>query len=215
MSKKFNFDRQLSLPPFIPTVIEQKAGGYRSYDIYSRLLEDRIIFLGSGIKTGLANSIVAQLLFLEQTDPKADIRLYINSPGGSAFDGLAIYDTMNYIKPDVVTICVGQASSMAAVLLAAGAFGKRLILPQARVMIHQPSSEVDGQVTDIEIATRELKDTKDRFNKILAEKTGQTLARIAQDVERDYYLSPKAAVKYGLVDAVLSGRNKTGPTPTG
>ena len=188
----------------IPTVVEAN----RVYDIYSRLLKDRIIFLADQINDQSANLIVSQLLFLEQDDSRDDISLYINSPGGSGSAGLAIYDTMNYISSDVATICIGQASSMAAFLLAAGTPGKRLILPQARVMIHQPWAQFGGQVTDIEIATREVKDIKDRCNKILAEKTGQPLTRIAQDVERDYYLSPKAAVKYGLADSVVSRRDQ-------
>lgn len=191
----------------IPTVIEKEAQGYRVYDIYSRLLKDQIVFLGTAINPQVANLIIAQLLFLEQQAGSEDIYLYINSPGGDLASGLAIYDTMNYIKSDVHTICVGQAASMGAFLLAGGAAGKRSILPHARVMIHQPwASGITGQITDIEITTKQLQDRKKLLNQLLAQNTGQKLDKITKDVERDLWMNPAEAKKYGLVDNVISKR---------
>lgn len=192
---------------YVPYVIEQTGrGGERSYDIYSRLLKDRIIFLGTEVNDQVANVICAQLLFLEADDPDKDIYLYINSPGGVITSGMAIYDTMNYIKPDVATICLGQAASMGAFLLAAGAKGKRSAVPNARVMIHQPSGGFRGQATDILIQTNEIIKTKEHLNKILAEKTGQPYEKVAQDTERDYFMSSMEAKKYGLIDNVFEKR---------
>ncbi|MCY4010908.1 MAG: ATP-dependent Clp protease proteolytic subunit [Candidatus Saccharibacteria bacterium] len=203
MSKKSINPNQI----LIPTVIEQEANGTRVYDIYSRLLEGRIVFLGSLINNDVANLIVAQLLFLEQKESTDDIYLYINSPGGSVSAGMAIFDTMNYIKADVHTICVGQAASMGAFLLANGTSGKRSILPHAKVMLHQPWADgITGQVTDIEITTKELLKTKQLLNKILADKTGQSLDKLQAQVERDYWLDAKEAQKYGLVDNILNQR---------
>lgn len=188
----------------IPTVIEQTHRGEGRYDIYSRLLMDRVIFLGTQVDDQIANVIVAQLLFLESQDPEKDIYLYINSPGGSVTAGLAIYDTMQYIRPDVATICIGQAASMGAFLLAAGAKGKRRALPHSRVMIHQPSAGVGfSQVTDIEIRATEFKRMKETLNKRLAEHTGQDLEKLASDVERDYFMTATEAAEYGLVDEVI------------
>lgn len=187
----------------IPTVIEQTHRGERAWDIYSMLLKDRIVFLGTDITDDVANVIVAQLLFLESQDPERDIFVYINSRGGSITAGMAIYDTMNYVKPDVQTICMGQAASMAAVLLAAGAKGKRRILPHARVLIHQPLGGAQGQATDIEIQAREILRMKRYLTEILSGHTGQSLDRIAKDIERDYILTPEEAVAYGIVDAVI------------
>lgn len=190
----------------IPYVIEQSPRGERSYDIYSRLLNDRIVFLGEAIDDTVANSIVAQLLHLESADPDKDISLYINSPGGVVSSGLAILDTMNFIKCDVSTICIGQCASMAAVLLSAGAKGKRYILPNSRVMIHQPSGGAQGQQTDIEIAARELSATRKLLNTILSENTGQSFERIEQDTERDCYMTAKEALDYGIVDKIVEKR---------
>lgn len=194
---------------YIPYVIEQTGRGERSYDIYSRLLKDRIIFLGSEVVDDVANSIVAQLLFLESEDPDKDIHLYINSPGGSVTAGLAIYDTMQYIKSPVSTICVGLAASMAAVLLAGGAKDKRLALPNAEVMIHQPLGGARGQASDIEIQARNILKTKDRMNRILAAHTGQDIERVAQDTDRDNYMSAEEALKYGLIDRIIESRQAT------
>lgn len=192
---------------YVPYVIEQTGrGGERSYDIYSRLLKDRIIFLGTEVDDHVANIICAQLLFLEADDPEKDISLYINSPGGVVTAGLAIYDTMNYIKPDVSTICLGQAASMGAFLLAAGAKGKRYAVPNARVMIHQPSGGSRGQATDILIQTNEILRMKENLNKILSEKTGQPLEKISQDTERDFFMSSHEAKEYGLIDDVYEKR---------
>ena len=191
----------------VPTVIEKEAQGYRVYDIYSRLLKDQIVFLGTAIDSEVANLIIAQLLFLEQQAGQEDIYLYINSPGGDVSSGLAIYDTMNYIKSDVHTICVGQAASMGAFLLAGGARGKRSILPHARMMIHQPwASGITGQITDIEIVTKQLQERKKLLNQLLAKNTGQKLDRINRDVERDLWMTPAEAKKYGLVDNVIDRR---------
>lgn len=192
---------------YVPYVIEQTGrGGERSYDIYSRLLKDRIIFLGTEVDDQVANIICAQLLFLEADDPEKDIYLYINSPGGVITSGMAIYDTMNYIKPDVATICLGQAASMGAFLLAAGAKGKRSAVPNARVMIHQPSGGFRGQATDILIQTNEIIKTKEHLNKILSENTGQSYEKIAADTERDYFMSAQEAKEYGLIDNVFEKR---------
>ena len=190
----------------IPIVVEQTNRGERSYDIYSRLLKDRIIFLGSAVDDHVANVIIAQFLFLEADDPDKDISLYINSPGGSITSGMAIYDTMQYIKPDVSTICVGMAASMGAFLLAAGAKGKRFALPNSEIMIHQPLGGTRGQATDIQIHAKRILEMKDTLNKILAERTGQDLAKIASDTERDYFMSAAAAKEYGIVDEVISSR---------
>ena len=191
----------------IPYVIEQSPRGERSYDIYSRLLNERIIFLGEQIDDAVANTVVAQLLHLESADPDKDISLYINSPGGVITSGLAIYDTMNYIKCDVSTICMGQAASMAAVLLAYGAPGKRYALPNSRVMIHQPSGGAQGQQTEIEIAAKEILYCRDRLNQILADHTGQSLETIHKDTERDNFMSAQDACAYGIVDQVVASRN--------
>lgn len=188
---------------FVPMVIEQTNRGERSYDIYSRLLKDRIIFLGSGVNDVVANSIIAQMLFLAAEDPDKDISLYINSPGGSITAGMAIYDTMQYIKPDVSTICVGMAASMGAFLLAAGAKGKRFALPNSEVMIHQPLGGAEGQASDIEIRARRILKMRDKLNRILADRTGQPLSRIEQDTDRDYFMSAEEAQAYGLVDKVI------------
>ncbi|MEO2065316.1 MAG: ATP-dependent Clp endopeptidase proteolytic subunit ClpP [Desulfurobacteriaceae bacterium] len=194
------------LNQFVPIVIEQTGRGERAYDIYSRLLKDRIIMLGTPIDDHVANLIVAQLLFLEAEDPEKDIYLYINSPGGVVTAGLAIYDTMQYIKPDVVTICMGQAASMGAVLLAAGAPGKRFALPHARIMIHQPLGGFQGQATDIEIHAKEILRLKRMLNEILAKHTGKPVEKIEQDTERDYFMSAEEAKEYGLIDKVLTKR---------
>ena len=191
---------------YIPYVIEQTGRGERSYDIYSRLLKDRIIFLGSEIVDDVANSIVAQMLFLESEDPEKDISIYINSPGGSVTAGLAIYDTMQYIKPQVSTICVGLAASMAAILLAGGAKGKRLALPNAEVMIHQPLGGARGQASDIEIQAKNIIKTKERMNRILASHTGQDYDTIARDTDRDNYMTADEALKYGLIDKIIEAR---------
>lgn len=188
---------------FIPYVIEQNERGERAYDIYSRLLKDRIIFLGTPIDDNVANAIIAQLLFLESEDPDKDIHVYVNSPGGSVTAGLAIYDTMQLVKPDVATICVGQAASMGAVLLAAGSAGKRYGLPHSRIMIHQPLGGVQGQAADIDIQAREILRMKQRLNEILQTHTGQTLEKIEKDTDRDYFLSSEQAVEYGLIDKVV------------
>jgi ATP-dependent Clp protease protease subunit len=191
----------------IPIVIEQSSRGERAYDIYSRLLKDRIIFMGETVHDGMANTIIAQMLFLESEDPDKDINLYINSPGGSVTAGLAIYDTMQYIRPNIATICMGQATSMGALLLAAGAKGKRYALPHARVMIHQPLGGVQGQATDIEIQAKEIMKIKDLIHKILVKHTGQTLERIRQDTERDYFMDVQEALRYGIVDRIITERD--------
>lgn len=188
----------------IPTVIEQTNRGERAYDIYSRLLKDRIIMLGSGIDDHVSNSIVAQLLFLEAENPEKDITLYINSPGGSITAGMAIYDTMQYIKPDVSTVCIGMAASMGAFLLAAGEKGKRFALPNSEVMIHQPLGGAQGQATEIEIAAKRILFLRDKLNKILAERTGQSLEVIAQDTDRDNFMTAERALEYGLIDNIIS-----------
>jgi len=190
----------------IPMVVEQTNRGERSYDIYSRLLKDRIIFLGSTIDDNVANLVIAQLLFLEAENPDKDINLYINSPGGSITSGMAIYDTMQLIKPNVSTICVGMAASMGAFLLAAGEKGKRFALPNAEIMIHQPAGGAQGQATDIEIHARRILQMKENLNRILAERTGQPLSRIQSDTERDYFMSAEEAREYGIIDDVFAKR---------
>ena len=188
----------------IPTVVEKSADGERAFDIYSRLLNERIIFLGEDVNEHTANSVVAQLLHLAYVDPQADISLYSNSPGGSVYDGMAIYDTMNFIKPDVATYGIGLQASMGAFLLSSGAKGKRFCLPHAKVMIHQPSSGTHGKVTDMEIDMKETLEVKEMLAKIMAKNTGQKLAKVKSDMERDYWMTPDEAVKYGLIDKVLT-----------
>ena len=190
----------------IPIVIEQSARGERAYDIYSRLLKDRIIFMGEQVHDSMANTIIAQMLFLESEDPDKDINLYINSPGGSVTAGLAIYDTMQYIRPGIATICMGQATSMAALLLAAGVKGKRYALPHARVMIHQPLGGAQGQATDIDIQAKEIMKIKELINKILVKHTGQSAEKIRQDTERDYFMDAAEALRYGIVDRIITER---------
>jgi ATP-dependent Clp protease protease subunit len=205
-----NLTRALNL---VPMVVEQTSRGERAYDIYSRLLKERVIFLVGGVDDHVANVIVAQMLFLEAENPEKDISLYINSPGGVVTAGLAIYDTMQYIKPDVSTICVGQAASMGALLLASGAAGKRYALPNSRVMIHQPLGGFQGQATDIDIHAREILTLRSRLNEVLAKHTGQSLETIARDTERDNFKSAADAVAYGLVDQVLERRPEESITP--
>ncbi|WP_421381319.1 ATP-dependent Clp endopeptidase proteolytic subunit ClpP [Bacillus salacetis] len=188
----------------IPTVIEQTNRGERAYDIYSRLLKDRVIMLGSGIDDNVANSIVAQLLFLESENPEKDISIYINSPGGSITAGMAIYDTIQYIKPDVQTICIGMAASMGAFLLAAGAKGKRLALPNAEVMIHQPLGGAQGQATEIEIAAKRILFLREKLNQILSDRTGQPLEVISKDTDRDNFMTAERALEYGLIDRIIT-----------
>ena len=195
--------------PLVPIVVEQNHRGERAYDIYSRLLKDRIIFLSGGIDDDVANLVIAQLLFLEAEDPDRDVHLYVNSPGGSVTSGLAIYDTMKYIRADVSTFCVGQAASMAAVLLACGEKGKRIALPNSRVMIHQPWGGFQGQATDIDIQAREILKMRDTLNQILADHTGKPIDEIARDTERDYYMSGEDARAYGLIDQVVEQRPMT------
>ncbi|MBV2352258.1 ATP-dependent Clp endopeptidase proteolytic subunit ClpP [Synechococcus sp. HK05] len=194
----------VAAPGVLPTVVEQSGRGERAFDIYSRLLRERIIFLGTGIDDQVADAMVAQLLFLEAEDPEKDIQIYINSPGGSVTSGLAIYDTMQQVAPDVVTICYGLAASMGAFLLSGGTKGKRLALPNARIMIHQPLGGAQGQAVDIEIQAKEILYLKDTLNGLMAEHTGQPLEKIAEDTDRDYFLSPAEAVQYGLIDRVVT-----------
>ena len=198
----------------VPIVVEQTARGERSYDIYSRLLKERVIFVVGEVEDHMANLVVAQLLFLESDNPDKDIALYINSPGGSVSAGLAIYDTMQFIKPDVSTICVGLAASMGAVLLAGGKTGKRHSLPNSKIMIHQPSGGFRGQASDIDIQAREVMDTKERLNRILAHHTGQTVERVKADSDRDNFMNAEAAVAYGMIDRVLEKRLDAVPTPS-
>lgn len=193
----------------VPMVIEQTAKGERSFDIFSRLLKERVIFLNGQVEDHMANLIVAQLLFLESEDPKADISIYINSPGGSVTAGMAIYDTLKYIRPDIATICMGQACSMGAFLLSAGTKGKRYALENARVMIHQPLGGFQGQASDIEIHAREIIELRERLNKIMSENTGKPLKEISKDTDRDYFMTADEAKKYGLVDEVLTQRPDT------
>jgi ATP-dependent Clp protease, protease subunit len=190
----------------IPMVIEQSSRGERAYDIYSRLLKDRIIFITDQVADPMANTIIAQLLFLESEDPDKDIHMYINSPGGSVTSGMAIYDTMQYIKPDVATICMGQASSMGAVLLAAGTQDKRYALPHSRIMIHQPLGGAQGQATDIDIQAKEILKIRDSLNRILADHTGTDIKRIRKDTERDFFMDSREAKKYGIIDKVIHKR---------
>jgi ATP-dependent Clp protease protease subunit len=190
----------------IPMVIEQSSRGERAYDIYSRLLKDRIIFMGEQVQDDMANIVIAQMLFLESEDPDKDINLYLNSPGGVTTSGLAIYDTMQYIKPDIATICMGQAASMGALLLAAGAKGKRYALPHSRIMIHQPLGGMQGQATDIDIHAKEILKTRDTLNSILAKHTGQDLEKIRKDTERDFFMSSEEAKEYGIVDKIITTR---------
>ena len=192
----------------IPIVIEQTSRGERSYDIYSRLLKDRIIFLGTGVDDNVANAIIAQMLFLESDEPDQDIYLYVNSPGGQVSSGMAIYDTMQYIKPDVQTICIGQAASMGALLLAAGANGKRFSLPHARIMIHQPSGGFQGQHTDIEIQAKEITRIREILDRILATHSGQDPKKVRKDTERDHYMTGEEALKYGLIDKLITKREE-------
>jgi ATP-dependent Clp protease protease subunit len=203
-------ERALNL---VPMVVEQTSRGERAYDIYSRLLKDRVVFAVGPVEDYMANVIVAQLLFLESENPEKDIALYINSPGGSVSSGLAIYDTMQFIKPDVSTICVGMAASMGAVLLAGGAKGKRFMLPNARAMIHQPSGGFSGQQSDIHIQAQEILKIRSRLDEILAHHTGQTVEKISRDSERDNFMSPTEAVAYGLVDKLLDKRVQPATTP--
>jgi ATP-dependent Clp protease protease subunit len=190
----------------VPMVVEQTARGERAYDIYSRLLKERVIFLVGPVEDYVANLVVAQLLFLEAENPDKDIHLYLNSPGGVVSSGLSIYDTMQFVKPDVSTMCIGQAASMGALLLAGGASGKRYCLPHTRVMIHQPLGGMQGQAADIEIHAREMLNTRDRLNRILSQHTGQDLDKVKKDTDRDYFMSAEEAMKYGLIDKVLSTR---------
>ncbi|MCK8515512.1 ATP-dependent Clp endopeptidase proteolytic subunit ClpP [Methylonatrum kenyense] len=190
----------------VPMVVEQTSRGERAYDIFSRLLKERVVFLVGPVEDHMANLLVAQLLFLESENPDKDINLYINSPGGSVTAGMAIYDTMQFIRPDVSTVCLGQAASMGALLLAGGAAGKRYCLPNSRMMIHQPLGGYQGQATDIDIHAREILSIRDRLNRILSHHTGQELEKVQQDTDRDNFLSPEAAVDYGLVDSVLQDR---------
>ena len=198
--------KEITSSLLVPTVIEKSHEGERAFDIYSRLLKDRVIFLGTAIDAHVANLIIAQMLFLENEDPTRDITMYIQSPGGHVTAGLAIYDTMQYIKPDVSTVCVGLAASMGAVLLAGGAKGKRFALPNAEVMIHQPLGGAEGQASDIEIAARHILQTKDKLNKMLASDTGQDLKVIQKDTDRDNYMSAEESKKYGLIDQIIKKR---------
>lgn len=193
--------------PLIPMVIEQSSRGERAYDIYSRLLKDRIVFLGSAMNDEIANLIIAQLLFLESEDPEKDINFYINSPGGVVTSGLAVYDTMQYIKPPIATVCIGQAASMGAVLLAAGTHGKRFSLPNSRIMIHQPMGGSQGQASDIEIQAKEILRMKERLNQIISEHTGKTIKQVQKDTDRDHFMSGEEAKAYGLVDHVILSRD--------
>jgi len=191
----------------VPMVVEKTQYGERSYDIYSRLLKDRIIFLGGPINDQVANSIIAQLLFLEHEDPKKDIKLYINSPGGVVTAGMAIYDTMQHIKPDISTICIGMAASMGAVLLAAGKKGKRFALPNSEILLHQVLGGVEGQAIEVEIAARQILKIKDKLNQILAKHTRQPISKIEKDTDRDFYLSAQEAKEYGIIDEIIKGKN--------
>lgn len=206
MTNLFNDQTSSPLNSLVPIVVEQTARGERSYDIYSRLLKERVIFLTGQVEDQMANLIVAQLLFLESESPDKDIYIYINSPGGSVTAGMAIYDTLKFIKPDVSTVCMGQACSMGAFLLSAGTKGKRFCLPSARVMIHQPLGGFQGQASDIQIHAMEILKIKDRLNQLLADHTGQPLERIERDTDRDNFMSADQAVEYGLVDAILNKR---------
>ena len=203
---------QIARAQLVPMVVEQTARGERAFDIYSRLLKERVVFIVGPIDDFMANLVVAQLLFLEAENPDKDIHLYINSPGGVITSGLSIYDTMNFIKPDVSTMCIGQACSMGSFLLSAGAKGKRFALPNSRVMIHQPSGGAQGQATDIEIQAREILYLRERLNRLYADHTGQPLDKVARDVERDYFMSAEAAKEYGLIDQIMD-RRAVAPSP--
>ena len=194
---------------YVPIVIEQTSRGERAYDIFSRLLKDRIVFIGSAISDAVADVVIAQLLFLESENPEKDVYVYVNSPGGLVTAGLAIYDTMQYIKPDVATMCIGQAASMGAVILAAGTKGKRYALPHARVMLHQVLGGFEGQATDIEIHAKEILRVREEINRIFAKHTGQPIDRIARDTERDFFLNSKDSLEYGIVDAIITRREET------
>jgi len=200
------FYRVRNMSPLVPMVVEQTSRGERAFDIYSRLLGERIIFLGTPVTDDIANLIVAQLLHLESEDPDKDVSLYINSPGGSVYAGLAIYDTMQFIKPDVQTICVGVAMSMGALLLSGGTAGKRMALPNSKILIHQVSAGFQGQATDIEIHAREIIEMRTRLDKVYAKHTGQPLEKVARDTERDYFMSAEEAKEYGIIDAVIAHR---------
>jgi len=208
MNKELNPNYSDLVSQLVPIVVEQTARGERSYDIYSRLLKERVIFLVGQVEDHMANLVVAQMLFLESENPDKDIHLYINSPGGSVTAGLSIYDTMQFIKPDVSTMCIGQAASMGALLLAGGAKGKRYCLPHSRMMIHQPLGGFQGQATDIEIHTKEILSIRDKLNKILASHTGQKQDVIAKDTDRDNFMDGETAIKYGLIDAVMEQRTQ-------
>ncbi len=199
----------------IPMVVEQTSRGERAYDIYSRLLKDRIIFLGDAVDDQVANLIIAQLLFLEAEEPEQDIYIYVNSPGGTVTSGMAVYDTMLYVKPDIQTICIGQASSMGALLLAAGKKGKRFALPNSRIMIHQPSGGFQGQSADIDIHAKEILRMRDALDKILSEHTGQPLEKVRTDTDRDFFMSGEDAKKYGIVDEVITSRDAMSKTSSG
>ncbi len=199
-------DKNIKNEYMIPTVIEKVPGGERAFDIYSRLLKERIIFLSGPITDGLANVVIAQLLFLEHEDSKKDIKLYINSPGGSVTAGMAIYDTMQYVKPDVSTICVGMAASMAAVLLSAGKKGKRIVLPNSEILLHQVMGGAEGQAIEIEITAKQIMKMKDKLNQILSKHTGQSLSKIEKDTDRDFYLGADEAKAYGVVDEIIKGK---------
>ncbi len=207
--RPLNHHRERVTSMLVPIVVEQTSRGERSYDIYSRLLKERIIFLGTGVDDLVANLVIAQFLFLESDEPDKDINFYINSPGGVVTSGLAIYDTMQYIKPDIQTICIGQAASMGALLLAAGTKGKRHTLPHARILIHQPMGGFQGQATDVEIHAREILRMRSELNQILVRHTGQPLERVEADTERDYFMGGEEAVQYGIVDKVISQREIT------
>jgi ATP-dependent Clp protease protease subunit len=208
LESMFDSDRSNDIMgALVPMVVEQTARGVRSYVFYSRLLKERVIFIVGQVEDHMANLVVAQMLFLESENPDKDIHLYINSPGGSVTAGMSIYDTMQFIKPNVSTMCIGQACSMGAFLLNAGAEGKRFCLPNSRVMIHQPSGGAQGQATDIQIQANNIQETKDRLNRIMAKHSGQTIEQIAQDTERDNFMSAEEAMKYGLIDKVLESRN--------
>jgi len=198
-----NMKNEFTNQYLIPTVLEKTQYGERAYDIYSRLLKDRIIFLGGPVSDAVANLVIAQLLFLEHEDPKKDIKLYINSPGGSVTAGMAIYDTMQYIKPDVSTICVGLAASMSATILAAGVKGKRFALPNSQILIHQVMGGAEGQASEIEITAKQILKMKEKLNQVLAKHTGQTVGKIEKDTDRDYYMTPPEAKEYGLIDEVI------------
>ncbi|MGH8015519.1 MAG: ATP-dependent Clp endopeptidase proteolytic subunit ClpP [Candidatus Zixiibacteriota bacterium] len=208
MRKKDNYDNDMKSQMLVPMVVEQTGRGERAYDIYSRLLKDRIIFVGTPIDDHVASLVIAQLLFLEAEDPEKDIFIYVNSPGGSVTAGLAIYDTMQFVKPDIATTCMGIAASMGSFLLAAGSKGKRAALPNSRIMIHQPLAGTQGQISDIVIMTEEFAKTKKRLNEILVKHTGQSLERIEKDSDRNFFMSPEEAQNYGIIDKVYGTKGK-------